>query len=133
MYAGDTRHLSTYELRPRTGAFRIPDVTVLPDGALLTYALGTLRVFRRFRVDRTITDEWSVENAGARAAQLDVDVTVDADFRDLFEVRRAKRTTRGRRARPKVTGNAVRFKYVAIDGVASDDRDHRTGGSAVKG
>ena len=117
VYAGDTRHLSTYELRPRIGALRIRAVEVLPDGALLTYDLGALRVSRRFRIDKTIADEWSVQNPSTRSAVFDVDVTVDADFRDLFEVRRVRRTTRGRRERPAVNGNAVRFAYDAIDGV----------------
>ena len=117
VYAGDTRHLSTYELRPRRGTLRLRDVEILPDGALLAYDLGTLRVARRFRIDKTIADEWTIENAGRRTATFDVDVIADADFRDLFEVRRVRRTTRGRRERPVADGNAVRFAYVAIDGV----------------
>ncbi|MDP9246372.1 MAG: hypothetical protein M3O64_06925 [Chloroflexota bacterium] len=117
VYAWDTRHLSTYEVRPRKGTLRLRSVEVLPDGALLRYDLGPLRIERRFRVDKAIADEWSIENPSRRSASFDADVTVDADFRDLFEVRRVRRTTRGRRERPAATGHTLRFAYAAIDGV----------------
>jgi glycogen debranching enzyme len=117
-YAGDTRHLSTYEVRPRAGRLRLVSVDVLPDGALLRYDLGSLRVDRRFRVDTAITDEWTIENRGSHPAIFDVDLAVDADFRDLFEVRRARRTTRGRRLKPSVVNpTTLRFTYAAVDGV----------------
>ena len=117
VYAWDTRHLSTYEVRPRKGTLRLRSVEVLPDGALIRYDLGPLRIERRFRVDKAIADDWSIENLGRHAASFDVDVTVDADFRDLFEVRRAQRTTRGRRERPVAKGRTLRFGYAAIDKV----------------
>ncbi|MEK6207803.1 MAG: glycogen debranching N-terminal domain-containing protein [Chloroflexota bacterium] len=117
VYAWDTRHLSTYEVRPRRGRLRLISAEVLPDGALLMYRLGALRVGRRIRVDNAIADQWSIENPGPGTATFEADVTVDADFRDLFEVRRIKRTTKGRREPTAANGHRLLFQYTAVDGV----------------
>ena len=117
VYAWDTRHLSTYEVRPREGRLRQLRAEVLPDGALLHYELGALRIARRIRVDNAIADQWSIENPGPRTATFEADVTVDADFRDLFEVRRIKRTTRGQREPAAANGHRLVFRYTAVDGV----------------
>ncbi|HVD30827.1 MAG TPA: glycogen debranching N-terminal domain-containing protein, partial [Methylomirabilota bacterium] len=117
VYAWDTRHLSTYEVRPRKGRLRLVSAEVLPDGALLHYVLGTLRIARRIRVDNAIADQWSIENPGPGTATFEADITVDADFRDLFEVRRIKRTTKGVREPAAANGHRLVFRYTAIDGV----------------
>ena len=117
VYAWDTRHLSRYEIQPRVGRLRLLSVEVLPDGARLTYELGPLRIERRIRIDAAIADDWTIENRGSRIITFDAEVTADADFRDLFEVRRVKRTTRGRREPASADGNVLRFAYRATDGV----------------
>src|SRR5438309_3730702 len=117
VYAWDTRHVSTYEVRPTAGPLRLRSAEILPDGALLRYSLGRLQIERRIRVENTIEDQWSIENAGPSAATFEADVAVDADFRDLFEVRRIKRTTKGRREPPAANGHRLVFRYEAIDGV----------------
>jgi glycogen debranching enzyme len=116
IYAWDTRHISTYEVRPRAGTLRLLSAEILPDGALLRYSLGDLRIERRFVLDNAIADRWSIQNVGPRPAMFDVDVTVDADFRDLFEVRRARRTTKGVRHAPSATGHRLELRYSAVDG-----------------
>ncbi|TMC67753.1 MAG: hypothetical protein E6J13_16010, partial [Chloroflexi bacterium] len=117
VYAWDTRHISTYEVRPRAGRLRLLSAEILPDGARVRYSLGRLHVERRIVVDNSIEDRWSIANPGPRAATFDADVVVDADFRDLFEVRRVKRTTKGRRDAPAADGHRLHFGYTAIDGV----------------
>jgi glycogen debranching enzyme len=117
VYAWDTRHVSHYEVRPRAGSLRLRSAEILPDGALLRYSLGRLQIQRRIRVENSIEDQWSIENAGPRDATFEADLTVDADFRDLFEVRRRKRTTKGRREPPAANGHRLVFRYEAIDGV----------------
>ena len=117
IYAWDTRHISTYEVRPRGGLLRLRSAEILPDGALLRYSLGRLHVERRIRVDSAIADQWSIENPGPGAALFEADITVDADFRDLFEVRRRKRTTKGTHAPTAANGHRLRFQYTAVDGV----------------
>jgi glycogen debranching enzyme len=117
VYAWDTRHISSYEVRARGGSLRLLSAEILPDGALLRYSLGRLRIQRRIRVENTIEDQWSIENAGPSVATFEADITVDADFRDLFEVRRRKRTTKGRREPAAANGHHLVFRYGAIDGV----------------
>ena len=118
LYAWDTRHLSRYELRPRGAALRLRSAEVLPDGARLSFDLGrSLQIERRIRIDSKLRDDWSVANSGARVAAFDADLVADADFRDLFEVRRSVRTTRGRVHPPMADGGTLRLAYTAIDGV----------------
>ena len=117
VYAWDTRHLSDYEVRPRAGSLLLISAQILPDGALLRYSLGRLQIERRIRVNNSVADKWSIENAGPGEATFEADITVDADFRDLFEVRQIKRTTKGRREPPAANGHRLLFRYEAIDGV----------------
>lgn len=117
VYAWDTRHLSRYEVRPRRGRLRLVSAALLPDGALLKYSLGPLGIERRIRVDNAIADQWSIENDGSNEATFEADVTVDADFRDLFEVRQRKRTTKGQREPATANGHRLLFRYTAVDGV----------------
>jgi glycogen debranching enzyme len=117
VYAWDTRHLSIYEVRPRPGRLRLRSAEIVPDGAVLRYSLGRLRVERRIRVDNAIADQWTIHNPGPRPATFEADVTVDADFRDLFEVRQQKRTTKGHREPATADGHRLRFQYTAVDGV----------------
>jgi glycogen debranching enzyme len=118
LYAWDTRHLSRYEFRPRMGRLSLRSAELVPDGARLVYALGRgVQVERRLHVGSAVLDEWSFSNTGESAVAFDVDLVADADFRDLFEVRRTKRTTRGRALTPTANGGALRFAYTAVDGV----------------
>jgi glycogen debranching enzyme len=117
IYAWDTRHISTYEVRPQAGQLRLRSAEILPDGALLRYSLGRLHVVRRIRVDNAIADQWSIENPGPGTATFEAVVTVDADFRDLFEVRQIKRTTKGVREPAAANGHRLVFRYMAVDGV----------------
>ncbi|TMC46407.1 MAG: hypothetical protein E6J23_03085 [Chloroflexi bacterium] len=117
VYAWDTRHLSHYEVRPRDGSLRLRSAEILPDGALLRYSLGRLQIERRIRVENTIEDQWSIENAGPTVTTFEADITVDADFRDLFEVRRRNRSTKGRREPAAANGHHLVFRYEAVDGV----------------
>jgi glycogen debranching enzyme len=64
-----------------------------------------------------IEDRWSIANPGPDAEAFEADVVVDADFRDLFEVRRVKRETQGRRDPPTADGHRLRLGYTAVDGV----------------
>ena len=118
VYAWDTRHLSRYEVRPRAGAFRLRSAEVLPDGARLRYDFGRgIQIERHIHIDSTIKDEWTLANGGARVAAFDAEIVAEADFRDLFEVRRRARTTRGRQHSPTADAGTLRLAYTAIDGV----------------
>jgi glycogen debranching enzyme len=117
IYAWDTRHISTYEVRPRAGRLRLRSAEILPDGALLRYSLGALNVERRIRVDTAIADQWMIDNSGPSAAVFEAEIAVDADFRDLFEVRHRKRITKGSREPAVANGHRLVFRYEAVDGV----------------
>src|SRR5213083_2666214 len=117
VYAWDTRHVSDYEVRPTAGSLRLLSAQILPDGALLRYSLGALRIARRIRVDNAIADQWSIENPGPGDATFEADIAVDADFRDLFEVRDRKRRTKGHREPAAANGHRLLFRYTAVDGV----------------
>src|SRR5438132_13971949 len=60
VYAWDTRHVSSYEVRPTAGSLRLRSAEILPDGALLRYSLGPLQISRRIRVENSIEDQWSI-------------------------------------------------------------------------
>jgi len=117
VYAWDTRHLSSYEVRPTAGSLRLRSAEILPDGALLRYSLDRLQIARRIRVENSVEDQWSIENAGPGDATFEADIAVDADFRDLFEVRRRKRITKGHREPAAANGHRLLFRYTAVDGV----------------
>ncbi len=117
VYAWDTRHVSDYEVRPTAGSLRLLSAQILPDGALLRYSLAGLQIERRIRVASSIEDVWSIENSGRSDATFEADITVDADFRDLFEVRDRKRRTKGQREPAAANGHRLLFRYTAVDGV----------------
>ena len=117
VYAWDTRHVSTYEVRPSAGALRLETVELLPDGARLRYGLGELGIERDLHIDTAIADRWSIHNPSLRDAAFSAEIAVDADFRDLFEVRRIKRTTKGTLHGAAADGHRLHVGYTAIDGV----------------
>src|SRR5438876_11561466 len=117
IYAWDTRHISTYEVRPREGRLRLRSAEIVPDGALLRYSLGPLQIERHIRIDTAIEDQWSIENSGRSDATFEAGVTVEADFRDLVEVRQRKRRTKGQREPAAANGHRLLFRYTAVDGV----------------
>jgi glycogen debranching enzyme len=118
LYAWDTRHLSRYEFRPRAGRMTLRSAELVPDGARLRYGFRRgVTIERRLHVGSSVVDEWAISNAGASTASFEVDLLVDADFRDLFEVRRIRRRTLGRLLSPTATGHMVRLGYTAVDGV----------------
>jgi glycogen debranching enzyme len=118
VYAWDTRHLSRYEVELRSGTLRLRSGEVLPDGARLSYTFGRgVRVERRIHIDTGISDQWSLANTGRHPATFDAEIIADADFRDLFEVRRRTRATRGRVQGAASNGGNLQLGYAAIDGV----------------
>src|SRR5438552_13086416 len=117
VYAWDTRYVSSYDVRPSAGSLRLRSAEILPDGALLRYSLGPLQIERHIRIDTAIEDQWSIENLGRSDATFEADIAVDADFRDLFEVRRRKRTTKGLREPAAANGHRLLFRYTAVDAV----------------
>src|SRR5256886_6036998 len=117
VYAWDTRYVSDYEVRPTAGSLRLLSAQILPDGALFRYSLAGWKSERRIRVASSTEDVWSIENSGRSDATFEADITVDADFRDLFEVRDRKRRTKGQREPAAANGHRLLLRSAAVDGV----------------
>ena len=73
---------------------------------------------KRFLWDERLYERIRLTNYAADPIALPVVIRFDADFRDMFEVRGARRRQRGRLHPPEVDGQTVRFAYEGLDGVA---------------
>ena len=135
LYHDGTRHLSHCQLRltghrpfllgSATGAgghvltvhLTNPDV---PGGAEheLLWPKAVMHVRRSsFLWDRTWFSRISIVNHGLTPLALSVDLSFDADFRDVFEVRGAHRPARGRLMPARTTDDGLAFEYHGLDGV----------------
>ncbi len=72
---------------------------------------------KRFLWDERLYERVRLTNYGADAIDLPVVFRFAADFRDMFEVRGARRHARGRLFPPEVGERTVRFAYEGLDGV----------------
>lgn len=80
---------------------------------------GVVHVERkRFLWDERLFERIRVTNYAPEPIALPVVFRFAADFRDMFEVRGARRRARGRLLSPQITETAVRFAYEGLDGVA---------------
>lgn len=61
-------------------------------------------------------EEISIVNHSGADVVLDIAYSFDADFKDLFELRGAKRPASGTRAEPCLTDTGLRFDYIGVDG-----------------
>lgn len=62
-------------------------------------------------------DRIGLRSYDSRHRTLRIEVTFDADYRDLFEVRGTTRTKRGKRAVQVASDREVQFRYVGLDEV----------------
>jgi glycogen debranching enzyme len=137
LYVGDTRVLSTYELRLngqrpvvlRTGAgagyaatiqltnpdlLRNPTDKTDPEVVLSRQSLGIVR--ERVMSD-TFSDTIRVDNYTLHPERCTLSLRLDADFADIFEVRGVIRDRRGREEATQVGDHHVTFSYVGLDGL----------------
>ena len=133
LYHDGTRHLSLCQLRltghrpfllgSSTGAgghvltvhLTNPD---LPGDHELLWAKAVMHVRRSsFLWNRTWFSRISIVNHGLTALSVSVDLSFDADFRDVFEVRGAHRPRRGRLVPAVETADGLLFEYHGLDGV----------------
>lgn len=127
-----TRHLSLWELficgeRPMmlnltmkednsllvvqmtTPDIRLDEKTVLPH--------GTLHVFRSLFVHESMFYEHCrLTNYSRQPLEIDVEYRFNSDFRDIFEVRGAKRSERGEQLDPEVRQQSTSLGYHGRDG-----------------
>ena len=85
--------------------------TPTPEGIIhieRTRVLWEARVYERIRVT----------NYGRQANKISLQLGVDADFHDMFEVRGVKRALRGSIQAPLIRAQSIEFRYVGLDDVA---------------
>jgi glycogen debranching enzyme len=129
LYVEDTRHLS--ELRLTLGGLPpVPLSSVMESGhhAVINatnpvlrsgsapVAQETLNVRRTVLIADRLFHRVRVRNFASTPVATVAEVSLAADFADVFEVRSVGRGTSGRLLEPVRDGNRVRFEYVAADG-----------------
>jgi glycogen debranching enzyme len=129
IYADDTRYVDELRLRvagvsPRLVASSADvgyeahiDLTVpAPRAGSARVPPPTLRLRRVRLVNERVYELVEVANHGGRAATVEVELFVGADFADIFEVRGIRpRTTRGEALEPQPAPSGVTFGYVGED------------------
>jgi glycogen debranching enzyme len=131
LFYQDTRHLSHLALTLENAelvhlsaetthdAFNQVDLMVagLDEGEFLDDPQNFLHVRRRQLLDGSLVEEITFTNFLGRAVEIDVTLSFDVDFADIFEVRGAKRPRRGQKQKPTLFESGVRFSYAGLDGV----------------
>ena len=129
-YADDTRHLSECRLtvggnQPvllssvmESGHHAVINATnpalLGTDGSAVPQE--TLNVRRTVVVADRLHYAVRVHNFHSRAVKTTIELSLGADFADVFEVRGMNRRTSGRVLAPTIDGGHVRFAYLAADG-----------------
>lgn len=130
IYFRDTRHLSRLRFSLGGVAPRLLDAKLLPNALSavftnppLTLPDGTrlhgqqLVVRRRRVVDRSVFEVLTVSNYAAQALRVEVRLSIDADFRDIFEVRGFRRKSPDPRVEAESAPETIRFSALGADGV----------------
>jgi glycogen debranching enzyme len=131
LFYQDTRHLSHLALtlahaelvhlsaQTSHDAFNQVDLMVagLDEGEFLDDPQNFLHVRRRQLLDGALVEEITLTNFLDRAVEIEVTLSFDVDFADIFEVRGAKRPRRGQKQKPKLFESGVQFSYEGLDGV----------------
>ncbi len=133
LYFGGTRFLSLYELRINGLRPLFLSSNVDEDDILLTVDLTNPDLYAKDRLlvskdllhimrskilnETRYLEHIRVRNFGRKAVTVTLDILVDADFKDIFEVRGLKRKREGRHQPIKYAGNTVELSYEGLDGV----------------
>ncbi len=84
---------------------------------------GSLHIARtKFLWGGVCYERLRLKNYHEACIDLSLNLTFDADFSDIFEVRGMKRAARGRRLRPVLDGGAATLAYEGLDGVTRRTR-----------
>lgn len=141
LYHLDTRHLSRFVLRLGGKRPLLLSSTVTHGNLLLAVDLANpdlhhgvdlekdvLHLFRgRFLRPGTLHEELRFTNYADRRVEVSCRLEFAADFRDLFEIRGARRTERGERLEPEVRVDGVAAAYRGLDGIVRRTRLSVTG------
>jgi glycogen debranching enzyme len=77
----------------------------------------TISIGRERTIAEAYRERLDIQNHGPIPFDLDVELELDADYADIFEVRGYARPGRGQLLPTEVTANGLRFGYRGLDGV----------------
>jgi glycogen debranching enzyme len=133
MFHDDTRLLSDFRLLLGGTQPALLSATVSSDNVLFVAHLTNRQLpplggeaaphglvhLRRTRLlsGERMYEELQLVNYGSQRVKAPLGFSLDADFRDMFEVRGSVRDARGERQAPERTRHGCRFGYVGLDGV----------------
>ena len=90
-----------------------PDIRGVED---VTTIRGSVHIYRsKFLYEATYYERIRIQDFGWSSVKLDLDIDFAADFADIFEVRGAERTRRGRTMPPRVHRNSIEYTYEGLD------------------
>ena len=135
-----TRHLSHLALQLGGTRPLLLSSTVRDDNSLMTADLanvdmtgsrgenirrGTLLITRsKFLWDATCYEKMRIRNYGQESVSTLLELEVDADFADIFEVRGTRRAKRGERLPDQVGRDCIQLQYRGLDDVLRLTRLH---------
>jgi glycogen debranching enzyme len=120
LFFRDTRFLSRLELRvngqpPEPLAASIPEpfsaVMVSRTRPRVGHADSTLVLFRRRYIGRGMREDLEIRNYGAEPAYCSLELLVEADFSDLFEVKEGRTDSAGGDLEMAAEANTLQFRY----------------------
>lgn len=133
LFHNDTRMLSRWRLLLGPEPPKLLSAAVATDDVMFTAHLsnqalpfpgggvgppGVLHVERtRFLSDQRLYERVAIVNYSRDPVMVPLTFEFDADFHDMFEVRGARRRSRGVRRPTVLEGRGVRFLYEGLDGV----------------
>ncbi len=147
LFLTDTRHLSSWRLAVRGGPPLVlssqvsPDyvaqidftVTSLHEGDLLGHEpVNFIHLRRDMIIDDVLVDRLALENFLGKRIDFWVEMAWAADFADVFEIRGARRRSRGSYDLPRVERDLAVLSYRGLDG-RRYDTEIRVEGAAVDG
>ncbi len=131
LYYGGVRHLSSYELRIEGRRLLFLSANVDEDNIVLNVDLtnpdryvkeklvlnkDAVHVMRsRVFLKDTCYEMLSLRNFSSVEARFDIELAVEADFRDIFEIRGIKRKARGQVLPPNRRSNGLDLSYQGLD------------------
>jgi glycogen debranching enzyme len=97
-----------------------PDINLNSDSAVMR---GSIHISRsKFLWQGVYYEKIQFINFGLATAPFYVEITVDADFSDIFEIRGTERKKRGIKKPVRSTDNGAVFSYVGLDDILRETR-----------
>jgi glycogen debranching enzyme len=131
LYYGGIRFLSSYELRMNGRRLLFLSADVDEDNVVMNVDLtnpdiyikerlvmnkDSLHIMRsRVLIDDDCFESICIRNFGGKEIQFQLEIAVDSDFRDIFEIRGMKRNVRGNLFPPEKSSSGLSLYYEGLD------------------